>query len=146
LERFLTLARILQDRFGSKVLILFGPAEGLEVERVFERMDPQVYIQVKGLSLLELASVMGGCRLFIGNDSGISHMASALGIPTIAIFGPSDPIVWSPRGEKVWVIRKGIPCSPCNQERILQCTEIECLRGIGVEEVLKGLERVGVEA
>jgi ADP-heptose:LPS heptosyltransferase len=109
-------------------------------------MDPQVYNQVKGLSLLELASVMEGCRLFIGNDSGISHMASALGIPTIAIFGPSDPSVWSPRGEKVWVVRKGIPCSPCAQEKILQCTEIECLRGIGVEEVLKGLERVGVEA
>ena len=43
---------------------------------------------------------MEGCRLFIGNDSGISHMASALGIPTIAIFGPTDPRVWSPRGKR----------------------------------------------
>jgi ADP-heptose:LPS heptosyltransferase len=145
LERFLTLAGMLQVRFYSKLLILFGPAEGSEVERVFERMDPRVYIQVKGLSLLELASVMEGCRLFIGNDSGISHLASALGIPTIAIFGPTDPSVWSPRGEKVWVVRKGTPCSPCTQERILQCTEIECLKGIGVEEVLKGLEKIGIK-
>jgi ADP-heptose:LPS heptosyltransferase len=145
LDRFVSLARILQDRFGSKILILFGPAEGSEVERVFEGMDPQASIQVKGLSLLELASVMNGCRLFIGNDSGISHMASALGIPTIAIFGPTDPRVWSPRGEKVWVVRKETPCSPCNRERILQCTEIGCLKGIGIEEVLEELEKMGIE-
>ncbi len=144
-ERFLSLAQILQDRLGSKILILFGPAEGSEVERVFDEMDPQAFIQVKGLSLLELASVMEGCRLFIGNDSGISHMASALGILTIAIFGPTDPRVWSPRGEKVWVVRNEIPCSPCPRERFFQCIDSECLKGIEVEEVLKGLKRLGIE-
>jgi len=145
LERFLRLAQILQDRLGSKILILFGPAEGSEVERVFDEMDPQTFIQVKGLSLLELASVIEGCRLFIGNDSGISHMASALRIPTIAIFGPTDPRVWSPRGEKVWVVRKEIACSPCSRERFLQCISSECLKGIEIEEVLEGLKILGVE-
>jgi ADP-heptose:LPS heptosyltransferase len=144
LERFLRLSQILRDRLGSRILIILGPAEGSEVEKVFEGMDPHTFIQVKGLSLLQLASVMEGCQLFVGNDSGISHLASALGIPTIAIFGPTDPRVWSPRGEKVWIVRKEIPCSPCSRERFLRCPEIECLKGIEIEEVLKGLERLGV--
>jgi ADP-heptose:LPS heptosyltransferase len=143
LERFLSLSKILRDRLDSRILIILGPAEGSEVERVFEGMDPQTFIQVKGLSLLQLASVMEGCRFFIGNDSGISHMASALGIPTMALFGPTDPMVWSPRGEKVWVVRKEIPCSPCNRERYLQCSDSECMKGIGIEEVLKELEKIG---
>ncbi len=143
-ERFLNLAKILQDRFGSKILIILGPAEGSEIERVFEGLDPSTFIQGKGLSLLQVASVMEGCRLFIGNDSGISHLASALGIPTIAIFGPTDPRVWSPRGEKVWVVQKEIPCSPCTRERFLQCIDSECLKRIKIEDVLEGMERLGV--
>ncbi len=139
LERFLNLANIFRDRFGSRILIIIGPAEGPEVEKVFE-----AFIQVKGLSLLQVASVMEGCRLFIGNDSGISHLASALGIPTLALFGPTDPRVWSPRGEKTWVVRRETPCSPCTRERLFQCVDPECLKGIEVEDVLEGLERLGV--
>ena len=146
LERFLSLAKILQDRLGSRILIILGPAEGSEIERIFEGMDPHTFIQVKGLSLLQLASVMEGCRLFIGNDSGISHMASALGIPTIAIFGPTDPRVWSPRGEKVWVVCRKTPCSPCTRERFFQCTDPECMRGIEIEDVLEGVEKLGVNS
>jgi ADP-heptose:LPS heptosyltransferase len=145
LERFLSLAKILQDRLSSRILIIFGPAEGSEVEKVFEGTDPHTLIQLKGLSLLQLASVMEGCRLFIGNDSGISHMASALGIPTVAIFGPTDPKVWSPRGEKVWVVRKETPCSPCTRERFFQCVDSKCLKRIEIEEVLKGIERLEIE-
>ena len=106
LERFLSLAKTLQDRFNSRIHIVLGPAEGSETERVFEGMAPHPLIQVKGLSLLQLASVIEGCRLFIGNDSGVSHLASALGIPTIALFGPTDPKVWSPRGERVRWFKK----------------------------------------
>ena len=144
LERFLSLSQILRDRLGSKILIILGPAEETEMERVFGEMDPQAFIQAKGFSLLQIASLMEKCRAFIGNDSGISHMASALGIPTIAIFGPTDPGVWAPRGEKVLVVRRETPCSPCTRERLLQCGDLECLKGIGTEEVLKGLEKVGV--
>jgi ADP-heptose:LPS heptosyltransferase len=62
----------------------------------------------------------------------------------MALFGPTDPRVWSPRGEKVWVVWKKIPCSPCTRERFFQCINSECLKGIEIEEVLKGLERLGV--
>ncbi len=142
LERFLTLSERLQDRFHSKIFVVLGPAEGSETERTFEGRAPRSFIQVKGLSVLQLASVIKGCRAFIGNDSGISHLASALEVPTVALFGPTDPEVWSPRGKKVQVISAKIHCSPCTREKFLQCSELECLKRIEPEEVLKGLERL----
>lgn len=144
LERFQNLARYLQEHLGGKILIVLGPAEGPEVQKIFEGMSLSAFFVAKGLSLLQMASVIEGCRLFIGNDSGISHMAAALGLPTLTIFGPTDPVVWSPRGENVWVVRREVPCSPCPQERFFLCKSFECLREIGIGEVLKGLERMGV--
>jgi len=145
LERFLNLARVLQDRFGSKILIVFGPAEGPEVRKAFEKMGSTEFILTKGLTLLQLASVMEGGWFFIGNDSGISHLAAAMGLPTIVIFGPTDQRVWSPRGEKTFVVRRGVPCSPCPQERFFQCKDFECLRGIDIGEVLEGIEKIGIK-
>jgi ADP-heptose:LPS heptosyltransferase len=147
-ERFANLASYLRKHLGSKILIVLGPAEGPEIRKAFETMERQTGdtapILAKGLSLLQLASVMAGCRIFIGNDSGISHMAAALGLPTVAIFGPTDAKVWSPRGQRVFVVRKEIPCSPCSQERFFQCQHVECLRGIEIEDVLRGVKRVGL--
>jgi len=147
-ERFGDIVGYLRKHLRSRMLIVLGPAEGAEIRKTFEgrewEMGDTAPILAKELSLLQLASVMTGCRLFIGNDSGISHMAAALGLPTVAIFGPTDPKVWSPRGEKVFVVRKEIPCSPCPQERFFQCQHLECLRGIEIEDVLKGLKRMGL--
>ena len=145
LDRFLNLAHTLQNHFRSKILIVLGPAEGPEVQKGFEGAGTNEFILAKGLTLLQLASVMEGSRFFIGNDSGISHMAAALGLPTIVIFGPTDHRVWSPRGEKTFVVQRGIHCSPCPQERFYQCKDFECLRGIGMGEVLEGLKEIGVE-
>jgi ADP-heptose:LPS heptosyltransferase len=145
LRNVLDLFRHLQAQLGGKFLIVLGPAEGREVQQAFEELTSPHLILAKGLSLVQLASVMEGCRLFIGNDSGISHMAVALGLPTLAIFGPTDHRVWSPRGEKVEVVRRGIPCSPCAEERFFLCKDFECLNRIEVGDVLKGLRSMGVE-
>ena len=52
-------------------------------------------------SLVELARELASARLYIGNDSGITHLAAAVGCPTIALFGPTDAAVWAPRGGHV---------------------------------------------
>jgi ADP-heptose:LPS heptosyltransferase len=143
LERFSNLAHFLHDHLRSKILLILGPAEGPEVQKAFEGRGHDFFIMAKGLTLLQLASVMEGCWFFIGNDSGISHMAAALGLPTVVIFGPTDQHVWSPRGEKTFVVRRGVPCSPCPSDRFFQCKDFGCLRGIEMEEVLQGLEKIG---
>jgi ADP-heptose:LPS heptosyltransferase len=149
LDRFLELIHYFQGHFDSRILIVLGPAEGPEVQKAFGGMEWELGLTapllVKGLSLLELASVMEGCRLFIGNDSGITHMAAALGIPTIAIFGPSDHKIWFPKGEKVFVVRKELNCSPCSEERFVQCKNLECLREVGVGDVLEGIRELKIQ-
>jgi ADP-heptose:LPS heptosyltransferase len=145
LDRFLSLARTLQDRLGSRMLVVLGPAEGPDVRMAFEGVGLSAPVLAKGLTLLQLASVMEGCRFFVGNDSGISHMAAALGLPTLAIFGPTDQRVWSPRGEETVVVCREIHCSPCPQERFFQCRDSECLKAVEVKEVLEGLEEIGID-
>jgi ADP-heptose:LPS heptosyltransferase len=149
LERFLELIHYFQKRFNSRILIVLGPAEGQEVQKAFGGMEwelgPTAPLLIKGLSLLQLASVIEGCHLFIGNDSGITHMAAALGLPTIAIFGPSDHKIWSPRGEKVFVVRKEMNCSPCSQEKFVRCKNSECLREIQIGDVLEGIRKLGIQ-
>ncbi|MGD0132287.1 MAG: glycosyltransferase family 9 protein [Bryobacteraceae bacterium] len=88
LERF----RELADRLAMPVRWCAGPEETLKDAVRFD-------------NLYELAGWLASARVYIGNDSGITHLAAAVGAPVVAIFGPTDPIVWAPRGERVSVIQ-----------------------------------------
>jgi ADP-heptose:LPS heptosyltransferase len=146
LEQFIDLVRTLDRHEPSRFLIVLGPAEGAEVQKAFEEiaweMGSKAPLLLKGLSLLGLASIIEGCRLFIGNDSGITHMAAALGLPTLAIFGPSDARIWAPRGKQVVVVQRETPCCPCPQDKFLQCQEMDCMNAVEMEDVLAGLEEL----
>ena len=148
LERFLDLMQRLQEDAQSRILIVLGPAEGGEIQKAFEGiqwdMGSKAPLLIKGLSLLGLASMIEGCRFFLGNDSGITHMAAAVGLPTVAIFGATDPTVWSPRGKNVVVVRRDVPCAPCSQEKFFQCQRVDCLKEIEVEDVLEGIDRLKI--
>jgi len=75
------------------------------IDNMSEALDGISFIALQCLDLPLLAAVLSQCSLFIGNDSGITHLAAALGVPTIALFGPTDPYVWGPRGTKVYIAR-----------------------------------------
>ncbi|MDQ2712308.1 MAG: glycosyltransferase family 9 protein [Acidobacteriota bacterium] len=79
------------ERLKPRVEWIAGPEEDLERAKRFD-------------DLAYLASWLRGARLYIGNDSGITHLAAAVGVPTLALFGPTDPKVWGPRGENVTVL------------------------------------------
>jgi len=64
---------------------------------------PESAVQCACDSLVDLARTLAGARLYLGNDSGITHLAAASGCPCIAVFGPTDPTVWAPLGDNVWV-------------------------------------------
>jgi len=66
-----------------------------------ESLDDAVRVD----DLWELARWLASARVYIGNDSGITHLAAAVGTPVVAIFGPTDPLVWGPRGERVRILR-----------------------------------------
>jgi heptosyltransferase-3 len=85
--------RQLASKLERETKWLVGPEEELESA---ERFD----------DLYELACWLSTARLYIGNDSGISHLAAAVGVPTLAIFLTSDPSVWAPRGAHVRVLER----------------------------------------
>jgi ADP-heptose:LPS heptosyltransferase len=66
-------------------------------------------------NLYELACWLRKARLYIGNDSGITHLAAAVGVPVVAIFGPTDPAVWAPRGDRVHVLSANLDDIPVEQ-------------------------------
>ena len=114
IENFLAVARRLEAE-GRRVDWLLGPAEEALVRQLTGEMLPHTRggrgkeRPILTLSrLIDMARVLAGARQYIGNDSGISHLAAAVGCPTIAIFGPTNPAVWAPRGHHVHVIT-GIP-------------------------------------
>jgi heptosyltransferase-3 len=76
--------------------------------------------------LLELARFVAGARAYIGSDSGITHLAAAVGTPTIALFGPTDPAIWGPRGQRVCIIR-GDTMADIRPERV-----VAALAGFGI--------------
>lgn len=101
--RFAILAGRLFDECGVLPLFIFGEADAGARESLAAE-QPEIPV-LAGCDLLEVASVIAACRGYVGNDSGITHLAAALGTPTVALFGPTDPAVWGPRGSNVRIIR-----------------------------------------
>jgi len=102
LDRYLELAKWLEAH-SNKPLLILGEADKAIAEDLQERRNELPVLS--GLSLVDVGSVLAHCRAYIGNDSGITHLAAALGIPTIAIFGSDDSVLhWGPRGENVRLI------------------------------------------
>ncbi len=97
LDRYLLLAERLRTSRGAEILWLVGEADddlGAELGRA------GVGPVLRDAPLADVAAVLSVCRAHVGNDSGISHLAAALGLPTLALFGPTDPARWAPRGPR----------------------------------------------
>lgn len=110
---------------GATPVILQGPADRESVERLLQScIHPPIVL--KDLDLLTVAGVLAQVRLFIGQDSGITHMAGLMGVPTIALFGPTDPARWAPRGTHVTIVR-GSPCLCRSWNEVSCCKEKPCL-------------------
>jgi heptosyltransferase-3 len=134
-ERFLDVADTFRQQ-GFAIAWLKGPAEeGWSF--------PAGDIMVQKQSLPVIAGLVSRSRLYIGNDCGVTHLAAAVNCPTVALFGPSDPAVWVPRGESVRVIRKKTACAPCHRIKGSEkaCGR-ECMTDISVDEVVEAVSTI----
>ncbi|HEY7415618.1 MAG TPA: glycosyltransferase family 9 protein [Ktedonobacteraceae bacterium] len=87
------------------ILLLAGPADHERVHTILQRLPTSPLLRVSiDAPLTTVAAELCRCQGFIGNDSGITHLAAMLGVPTLALFGPSDPRVWQPYGRSVSII------------------------------------------
>jgi len=99
-DRFAALARALA-RPGEGVLVVAGPADGPAVAPL--RSLPGAAV-AEGLPARVLGALLSRAGLYVGNDSGVTHLAAAAGTPTLALFGPTDPAAWAPLGRRVRVV------------------------------------------
>lgn len=139
--RFAAVADALADHLGVNVVVVGTSAD--DGDQVVKAMRaPALNLQGR-TDLADLVAVLRRCRLFIGADSGVMHLAAATGAPVVAIFGPSNPQAWKPwaPSERVRVVRLGIPCSPCSYIGIRVgaregCPQRTCMANLGPEPVL----------
>lgn len=101
-ERWAELAARLRP---ARIVLTAGPADDDTIRAVLDADWADAPAVVRGQPITTLAGILGGAAMFFGCDSGVTHLAAALGVPTIAIFGPTDPEVWGPRGARVQVLR-----------------------------------------
>jgi ADP-heptose:LPS heptosyltransferase len=113
------------EALGLEPLLLEGPADQEIVERLLRSCSRRPVV-LRDLSVRVLAGVLSHVDLFVGHDSGVTHLAALLGTPTVALFGPTDPARWAPRGPAVGVIRE-TSCSCASWEAVRSCVEKPCL-------------------
>jgi hypothetical protein len=106
-EDFLEVARGAFRLWRLASVVLIGPAE--EGQRTFWAGVRGPFLSVReDLPILEVARILQRATLYVGNDSGITHLAAALGVPLVALFGPTDPQRWGPRGDRVEICSQEI--------------------------------------
>lgn len=129
---------------GAQVLITCGPGERDAAQQVVARMQSAAPPVIQSGSLREYAWLVKQADLYFGGDTGPMHIASAMGSPIVAMFGPTDPVVNGPYRQPHRVLYKDMPCSPCKERRCSR--NLECMTTITVEEaydaILDMLERV----
>jgi heptosyltransferase-2 len=117
-ERFVEVARTLLDRDGLTPLVLSGldPDERALAQDIAARIGPQARIAPSAPSPQSLGALIRRCRLVVANDSGPVHVATAVGTPVVAIFGPSNDRAWGPypaHDPHHQVVREVVACAPC---------------------------------
>lgn len=98
-EKFADLLRVLKDgaRAGWRIALVGGPGDDVKAQALVAAFPDALKIFSES-DLLTVAAAFKRCAVFIGNDSGLSHLAAAVGLPTLALFGPSDPVRYAPFG------------------------------------------------
>ncbi|MHC4550115.1 MAG: glycosyltransferase family 9 protein [Planctomycetota bacterium] len=121
----------LAERLDAPVLVTAGPAERGHAEEVRRRMRRAARI-VEPADLSALVDLLAGARLVVAGDTGPAHLAAALEVPTVALFGPKDPRVLAPVGPRVRPVRTGVRCSPC---ALRFCPDPVCMTELSVDLV-----------
>jgi heptosyltransferase-2 len=139
-ERFAAVADALAERHGARILLVGSAREGAILAQVASRMRQPVHNLGGRTDLVTLAGVLARTCLLLCNDSGAMHLGAAVGVPVVAVFGPTDADATAPLGGGHRIVREPVPCSPC---LLRECPiDHRCMRGLSVERVLQEARHV----
>ena len=134
-DRFAEVADILAREMSLNVAIIGSAAERPIAEQIRGLMKSRTAVLSGKTSLETLIGVLAESSLMITNDSGPMHIAAALGVPTVAVFGSTDERVTAPFGPRTRVVKNPVECSPC---LLRECPiDHRCMNGVSVEDVCK---------
>jgi len=139
-DRFAGVADNLACELGLEVAIIGSESERVTADQICQRMTSETAILNGRTSLETLIGVIAESSLMITNDSGPMHIAAALGVPTVAIFGPTDETVTGPYGPHTRVIKHAVECSPC---LLRECPiDHRCMNAVTVDEVCRAAKEL----
>jgi heptosyltransferase II len=132
-ERFAAVADKIASAFDAEIILLGGKSDAATAEEVCKSVNAGLINLAGKTNLKQAIHLISRCRLFISNDSGLMHIAGALNIPTIALFGSTNPATTSPAGDHSIVVRRAVPCSPCLKK--ICPTDFRCMDLVTVDDV-----------
>ena len=139
-ERFAELAVRIRDRFQAKILLFGASAEEKLGNEICRKAPVPGVVNLAGQTSLEDAiALIGHCGLFVTNDSGLMHVAAAMDVPLVAIFGPTDPARTAPWSKRYVLVRdEGVDCFGC---KMRDCKhQHKCMKVITVERAFQGVD------
>jgi ADP-heptose:LPS heptosyltransferase len=149
-DRWARLADALIER-GTAVLLVGGPDDAALLTAIEARMSGRPAARAGGQSLSVTAAIYERCALLVGLDGGGAHLAAAVGIPTVRLYGPAPSDVfgpWPPHdADQRVLVAGGLACVPCGQLEAPPCgatTLPACMLALGVEDVLNAVSELGV--
>ena len=131
-DQYAALADRLVHHYQATLLVLHGPGEAALAENIRNGMQTPAICYAPE-TIRGLGATLACCDLVVCNDSGPMHLAAALDVPTVAIFGPTDHVAWHPMSDTASIVRREMPCWPCSAHKCQ--IGWECTKKLPVEPV-----------
>jgi ADP-heptose:LPS heptosyltransferase len=144
-DRYARIAESLTAR-GLQVVLTGAPtSEQIEQLESVQSATTLRLACLSSLNIAELVAAISESRIFVGNDSGPAHMAAALKIPLVVLFGPASSVRWRPWQARAALVQNYFACNPCAMYTCTAFAEPECIRSITTEQVEKAIDSLLVE-
>lgn len=142
---FAEVARHLEGHHGLQAVLSCGPGEETELDAI-DRALGRRSLRLDGLDFRALAALIAGATLFLGCDSGPTHIAAAVGCPSVVIFSASSSTLWRPWRAPHRIVQNYFPCNPCPADRCYAFDEAKCILSITTEQVKAAVDEMLAEA
>jgi len=152
ISKFARISDHISKKYKAKIILFFGPHEK-ELKQEFIDLAKNNHIIVDDKIINEVAKIISSCSIFISSDSGLMHIASAMKIPTVVMYGPTDPVLTHPWQVPYEIVTYGAECSPCFyytekhalNEPLIECKiedKFSCVKEIQVSEILFKIDKL----
>jgi len=138
-EKYIQMIDRIQSKYDLSIIITGSADERYWASEIVKKCKQNVYNFAGKTAIGMLAAVLKACNLFIGGDSAGMHISSAVGTPTISIFGPTSSADWAPRGPQHCIVQKDLICVPCHQKGCQGSEISRCLKELTVDEVMSAV-------